>query len=195
MAMSEQKSGPALEATVQEVQGWFPNNDAIQAAISKLALARYDRSDFSIPEEQAFKNPADSTPTESAQAPSTPVDHQQIRTMNTGMAGYAGATIAAGAVVATGGAAALAVGAAAAAGLGVAAVSEGIGQAANQAQVNEYDRRGAAGTLVLAMHVTDQSQADEVARIMRESGASRTKPITRTDEALTAGVSASSWTG
>ena len=189
------KEGPALSATVQEIQGWFPGNDALQAAISKLALARYDRSDFSLPEEQVFTNPAASTLSDSAEAPQTPVDHQQIRTLNTGMAGYAGATIAAGAVVATGGTAALAIGAAALAGAGVAALSTGVGQAANQAQVDEYNRRGAAGTLMLAVHVTDQGQADEVAGIMRANGATQTKFITRTDEALTAGVSASSWTG
>lgn len=194
--MSESaKQGPALSGTVQEVQGWFPNNDTLQAAIDKLTLAGYDRADFSIPEEQAFTDPAAVTPNEGAEAPSTPIDHQQIRTMNTGMAGYAGATIAAGAVVATGGAAALAVGAAAAAGLGVAAVSAGIGQAADKAQVDEYDRRGAAGTLMLAVHVTDQGKADQVSQIMRENGAMETKPVTRGDEALTAGVSASSWTG
>lgn len=39
------KEGPALSGTVQEVQGWFPGNAALQAAIAALALARYDRSD------------------------------------------------------------------------------------------------------------------------------------------------------
>jgi len=115
--------------------------------------------------------------------------------MGTGMAGYAGAVIAAGVVVASGGAAALVAGLAAAAGLGAAAVSEGIGKAAYQSHVNEYDRHGAAGTLVLAVHATTPAQADEVTRIMRENGASKTKLATHAGEALTAGISASSWTG
>ena len=52
MSKSE-KEGPALSGTVQEVQGWFPGNAALQAAIAALALARYDRSDFSLPGERA----------------------------------------------------------------------------------------------------------------------------------------------
>ncbi len=194
--MSESANeGPALSGTVQEVQGWFPDDATVRVALDKMLDAGYTRSDFSLPEEQVVGNPSEATPTESADAQETSVDHQQIRTMNAGMAGYAGATIAAGAVVATGGAAALAIGAAAAAGLGVTAVSQGIGHAAEQAQADELDRRGAAGTLVLAVHVKDQTQADQAAQMMRENGATETKLITRADEALTAGVSASSWTG
>ncbi len=194
--MSENaKEGPALSATLQEVQGWFPNDAALQGALGKLTLAGYDRADFSLPEEQVLTNPAAATPDEGAAAADTSIDRQQIRTMNAGMAGYTGATIAAGAVVATGGAAALAIGAAAAAGLGATAVAQGIGHAAEQAQVAERDRRGAAGTLVLAVHVADQAQGDQAAQIMRENGATETRLITRADEALTAGVSASSWTG
>lgn len=194
--MSERaKEGPALSGTVQEVQGWFPGNDSLQAAIAKLALERYDRSDFSLPEDQGRARPSASAQDDGTEVPETPIDHQQFRTMGTGMASYAGAVIAAGVVVATGGAAALAAGLAAAAGLGAAAVSEGIGKAAYQSRVDEYDRHGAAGTLVLAVHATTQAQADEVVRIMRESGASQTKLITHAGEALTAGISASSWTG
>ncbi len=194
--MSESaKEGPALSGTVQEVQGWFPDNDSLQAAVAKLTLARYDRTDFSLPEDQVFANPASTTLTGGADAPETPIVHEQIREMGVGMVGYAGGAVAAFVVTATGGMAALAVGAAAVAGLGAAAVSEGIGRAAYQAHADKYDRSGAAGTLVLAVHATTQAQADEVARIMRESGASQTKLITHAGEALTAGISASSWTG
>ena len=194
--MSENaKQGPALAEAIQEVQGWFPNDAALQAAIGKLTLAGYDRADFSLPEEQVLANPATATPNEGATAADTPIDRQQIRTMNAGMAGYTGATIAAGAVVATGGAAAVAIGAAAAAGLGATAAAQGLGHAAEQAQVAERDRRGAAGTLVLAVHVKDQTQGEQAAQIMHANGATETKVITRADEALTAGVSASSWTG
>jgi hypothetical protein len=194
--MSESaKEGPALSETVQEVQGWFPDDATLQAALGKLTLAGHDRADFSLPEEQVLANPATATPNESAVAPETPIDHQQIRTMNAGIAGSTGGMIAAGAVVATGGAAALAIGAAAAAGLGAMAISEGIGKGAEQAKVNEHNRRGAVGTLVLALHVTDQAKAEQAVQVMRESGATRTKLVTRTNEALTAGVSASSWTG
>lgn len=193
--MSEQQSSPALQATVQEVQAWFPGNDALQRAIDKLTLAGWDRAQLSIPEEAAFRDPTTATPSDVSEAPDTPIDHQQIRTLNTGMAGYAGAVVAAGAAIATGVGAAVAVPVAAAAGIGAAALSEGIGQVADQAQVSDYNRRGTAGTLVLAVHVRDQGQADEAMRILRENGATEVKPVTRTDEALTGGVSASGWTG
>ena len=187
------QEGPAQSGEVQEIQGWFPNNEALQAAIGKLAVARYDRSDFSLREDQVFASPTGSTPGGGAGVPETPIDHQQIRILGTGMAGYAGGTIAAFVVAATEGMAALAVGAAAVAGIGAAAVSEGIGKAAYQAHADSYDRDGAAGLLVLAVHAT--TQADAVARIMQENGASQTKLITHAGEALTAGISASSWTG
>ena len=194
--MSEDaKEGPALSGTVQEVQGWFPGNDSLQAAIAKLALEHYDRSDFSLPEDQGRERPSASARDDDAEAPETPTTHQQFRTMGTGMASYAGAVIAAGVVIATGGVAALAAGAAVAAGLGAAAVSEGIGKAAYQSHVDEYNRHGAAGTLVLAVHATTQAQAGEVTRIMRENGATKTKLITHAGEALKAGIDASSWTG
>lgn len=193
--MSEQNDSPALQQTVQEVQGWFPGDAALQAALGKLELAGYDRAELSLPEEQVVADPAAATPNEGATAPSDAVDKQQVRTMATGMAGFAGAAAAAGAAVATGVGIPVAIGAAAAAGIGAAAVSEGTGQAVDQVQVAERNRRGAAGTLVLAVHVTDQTKAGQVAQIMRENGATQTKLVTRADEALTAGVSASSWTG
>lgn len=185
----------AMNKAVHEAQGWFPDNESLQAAIAKLELAHYDRTAFRLPEEQVVANPAASPLNDSLEAPETPIDHQQVRTLGTGMASYAGAAIAAGIVVATGGAAALVAGAAAAGGLGAAAISAGVGKAAYQAHVDEHDRDGAAGTLVLAVQVTGQVQADEVARIMRENGATQTELTNRVDEVPTGGVSASAWTG
>ena len=43
------KQGPALAASVAEVQGVFPNDDTMQDALSQLTLAGYDRADFSLP--------------------------------------------------------------------------------------------------------------------------------------------------
>ena len=184
-----------MSEMMQETQGWFPDNESLQAVIAKLVLARYNQTDFRLPDEHAAANSVASTLNKGTDAPETPIDHQQLRTLGTGMASYAGAAIAAGVVLATGGAAALVAGAAAAGGLGVAAISTGVGKAAYQVHVDEHDRDGAAGTLMLAVPVADQLQADEVAHIMRENGASQTKLVPRIDEALTPGVSASSWTG
>lgn len=190
---SSTKEGPALATSVAEVQGVFPNDDTMQDALSQLTLVGYDRADFSLPEEQQASTA--NTPTEGAENPTDDTDKAQLRTLGTSMAGYAGAVAVAGAVIATGGAAALAVGGAAAVGLGTAAAANATGQAADQAAVDERNRRGAAGTLILAVRTTTQAQADQVIGIMQKAGATKATPINRGEDALTAGVSAASWTG
>ncbi len=188
--MSEtSKSGATPQQGILEVQGWFPNNDALQATIHGLRNAGYVRADASLPENQAGSRPG-----EDASGP-TPEDHQQMRTMNTGMAGYAGGVLAAAVAVASGVGVPVAAGAALVAGLGSGSIMERIGHVVGQKQIDARDRQGAAGTLVLAMRVADQRHADEVTRIMRESGATQTKLVTSADQALTLSVSSASWTG
>ncbi len=187
------KPGPALSESVQEVQGHFPTDAAMQDALSRLTLAGYDRADFSLPEEQPAGT--HTTPNEGAENPTDDIDKSQLRTMGTSMAGYAGAAAVAGATIATGGAAGVAALAAAAIGVGTAAAANAAGQVADQASVENRNRRGAAGTLVLAVRAGSAEQANQVMQLMREAGASAVEPVTRTDEALTRGVSAASWTG
>lgn len=187
------KEGPAHQATVQEVQGIFPGDDAMQVALGELSLAGYDRADFSLPEEQPTT--ATETPNESASAPTDDLDKQQLRMMGTSMAGYAGAVAVAGATIATGGAVALAVAAAAVVGASSAAVAGAAGLVADKAQAGERDRRGAAGTLVLAVRTRSPEQADQVMELMRRAGASAVEPVTRVDQSMTAGVTSASWTG
>ncbi len=194
MSESEgQKQGPSLATSVAEVQGVFPNDDTMQDALSQLTLAGYDRADFSLPEEQA--STAASTPNESAENPTDDVDKAQLRTLGTGMAGYAGAVAVAGAVLATGGAALLAVGGAAVVGAGTAAAANAVGQAADQSAIAERNRRGANGTLMLAVRTRTPAQAQQVMDLMQKMGATKVNPVTRSDDALTAGISAASWTG
>ena len=187
--MSETSSGAAPHQDILEVQGWFPGNDALQATIHGLRSAGYVRADASLPVDQAGSRPG-----EDASGP-TPEDRQQMRTLNTGMAGYAGGVLAAAVAVASGVGLPVAAGAALVAGLGSGGIMERIGHAVQRKQVHERDRQGAAGTLVLAMHVADQGHADEVTRIMRESGATLTKLVTSADQAMTSGISSASWTG
>ncbi len=187
------KQGPALAASVAEVQGVFPNDDTMQDALSQLTLAGYDRADLSLPEEQ--HSAGATTPNEGADNPTDDVDKAQLRTMGTSMAGYAGAVAVAGAVIATGGAALLAVGGAAAVGVGTAAAANAAGQAADQVTVDERNRRGAAGTLILAVRTTTEAQARQVTELMQAAGATRINPVERGIHELTAGVSAASWTG
>ena len=186
------KAGPALQDSVQEVQGHFPNDAALQDALSRLTLAGYDRADFSLPEEQTTALP---TPNESQNAATDDIDKTQLRTMASGMAGFAGAAAVAGATIATGGAAGVATLAATAIGAGMMAATTGAGKAVDQADVDERNRKGAIGKLILAVRTRSEAQAQQVMQIMREAGAGEASPITRTDEALTRGVSAASWTG
>ena len=72
---------------------------------------------------------------------------------------------------------------------------ERVGHGVEQKQIDEAPTTGAAGTLVLAMRVKDRARADEVTRIMRGSGATEIRPITRANETLVSGISAASWTG
>ena len=185
--------GPSHTTTVQEVQGCFPNDATMQAALGELTLVGYDRADFSLPEEHAAVSSG--TPMEGADNPTDSTDKAQLRTLGTGMAGYLGAVAVAGATIATGGAAGLAIAAAAAVGVGGAAAAEVVGQAADKAQVASRDQQGAEGKLILAVRVRTPEQADQVVELMRKSGATNVEPVSRIDKAMTAGYSAASWTG
>ena len=190
--MSEQDDSPALKQTIQEVQGRFPDDATMQDALGRLTIAGYDRADFSLPEEQEGTTP---TPNESAENPVDDIDKAQMRTMGTSMAGYAGAVAVAGATLATGGAALLAVAGAAAVGAGAGIAANAAGNAVDQANVEDRNARGAAGTLILAVRARSPEKAAEIETLMRQAGATEVSAVTRGSEMLTAGVSAASWTG
>jgi len=192
-AMDEGKAGPEHQATVQEVQGTFPDDATMQDALSQLTLVGYDRADFSLPEEQPAGVAA--TPNEGADPATDDADRRQLRTLGTSMAGYAGAVAVAGATLATGGAAGLAVAAAAAVGAGTATAANSAGRAADTAQVEERNKRGREGRLILAVRTTTPEQVNQVMELMQKSGASKTTPVERADQALTAGITSASWTG
>src|SRR4051812_18964587 len=167
------KAGPGLQDDVQEVQGRFPDDATLQDALSRLTLAGYDRADFSLPEEQPAGSPT--TPNEGQNAATDDIDKTQLRTLGSGMAGFAGASAVAGATIATGGAAGLATLAAAAVGLGAAAAATGIGKAVDQADVDARNRRGAFGKLILAVRTRSGEQAGQVSEIMRQAGATEVR--------------------
>ena len=182
-----------MSEAVQGVQGWFPGDSSLQDALKQLRDAGYDKADFSLPEEQVV--PTEASQVEGGGKEATAVENQQLRTMLDGTAGASAGMAAAGIAVATGGVGAAVIGAAAGAGIVATALTSGTGAAAEQAQIDERNRRGAEGTLVLAVHVTEDARAAQVEQIMKQAGATRTQRVTRSDEALTSGVSASSWTG
>ena len=68
-------------------------------------------------------------------------------------------------------------------------------QAADNAQVEARNQRGREGRLILAVRTTTPDQVSQVTGLMQQAGALRAEPVTRTDQALTAGVSSASWTG
>jgi len=186
------EAGPALASTIHEVQGVFADDSTMQDALSELTLAGYDRADFSLPEDQPAGDVV--TPNESAEAATDDADKRQLRTMGTSMAGYAGAVAVAGATLATGGAAGVAIAAAIAVGAGTAATANAAGQAADNAQIEGRNQRGRDGKLVLAVRTSTPDQANQVMVLMRQAGAVRVDPVARADQALTAGITAASWT-
>lgn len=190
--MSDAKPGPALKETVQEVQGHFPTDAAMQDALGRLTLAGYDRADFSLPDEQ--DDPL-ATPNEGAENPVDNIDKAQMRTMGTSMAGFAGAAAVAGATIATGGAAAVAAVAAVAVGAGTGLAANATGRAVDQANVDERNERGAAGRLILAVRARSPEKATEISTLMKQAGATEVSSISRGEDMLTAGISSASWTG
>ena len=190
-------SGPTGAAAVQEVQARFPNDATLQDALTQLGLVGYDRSDFSLPEDQL--DPASGTLDEDAGEPTEDASKRQLRTMAGGMAGTVAAFALAGATIATGGAAGVAALGAAALGAGTtaatAAATTAAEKASDRAGVAERDERGAEGTLLLAVRTRGDAQVQQVTEIVRAAGATDMRPVTRPDEVLTAGVSSASWTG
>ena len=192
--MSDQigKEGPVLPEAVQEVQGVFPSDAALQDAIAKLTLAGFDRADLSLP----ATNPAAgmATPEQGAAAPNTETDVRQMRTMGTSMAGTIGAFAAAGATIATGGAAGVAIAAAAAVGGGSALAAAASGNAASNVQAEERNEAAASSRLVLAVHAATAEKQGEAERIMRVTGATEVATVQRASGVVTE-IASSSWTG
>lgn len=189
---AQRQSGPELEAEVQEVQGRFPNDAALQDALARLTLAGFDHADFSLPQ----THPTAPTPDEGATAVADDIDKRQLRTMTSGLAGASAASLAAGALIATGGVAAgVVAAAAAAAGAVTMAGTTGAGLMMDHENVEARNRLGAAGKLILAVRTPTEEKVERAVQSMRDAGATDVNRITRADEALTRGVSASSWTG
>ncbi|CAH2604226.1 conserved protein of unknown function [Rhodovastum atsumiense] len=165
------KAGPALPEDVAEVEGIFPNDAALQEAVTQLAQAGFDRAELSLPETGG------APPQHGDRGPVTDTDLRQARTLGTGLAASVAGMAAAGVVVATGGAAALAAGAAAAAGVGAAAVSETAGQAAGSATHAANERAASRGRLVLAVRAVEPARQARARQVMETAGATRVETL------------------
>jgi len=180
------KAGPAISDSVDEVQGIFPSDAALQDAIGRLTLLGFDRADLSLP--AASPTAAEATPEQGAEDPHTDIDDTQMRTMHTSMAGAAGAMAAAGITIATGGAAAVAIGAAAAIGAGAAALAHTASRAADQDQHEDREAAAARGELVLSVRIADPAKRQPAEAAMREAGATRVEPVVRAAGAIRPGA-------
>jgi hypothetical protein len=187
---STMKSGSASEASAQEVQARFQDDAELKGAIEQLGLVGYDRSDLSLPEDQSASGLG---------APNDDVNDQQLRTMGSSMAGTVAAFALAGATIATGGAAGVAALGAVAVGVGTTAAASVAGAALedneHRASAAQRDQQGAEGSLLLAVRTRGKAQIEQVTTILRAAGATDVHPVSQSDAALTAGVSAASWTG
>ena len=190
------KPGPSLPEAVQEVQGVFPSDAALQDAVAKLTLAGFDRADLSLP--ATAPTAGEATPDMGAAPPTTDTDLRQARTMGTSMAGTIGAFAAAGATIATGGAAGVAIAAAAAVGAGSALAAKAAGDAAIRVEGNAREDAAKAGQLVLAVHAATAERRGVAEEIMRAAGASNVAAIERASGTLSridTGVNSTGWTG
>jgi hypothetical protein len=190
--MTTNQASPTINPSVQEVQGVFPSEAAMEAAISKLTLSGFDRAALSLP--RTRPTPGTATPEQGADMAMTDTDVRQTRTMGTSMAGTIGAVAAAGVVVATGGAAAVAAVAAAAVGAGAALTANAAGNAVDAVQTEDRAEAAAAGTLVLSVAAPDAAKQGLAEQIMRDAGATKVAAVERTNGVLS-GIDSTGWTG
>jgi hypothetical protein len=171
-----------LNDAIDEVQGIFADDAALQAAVGKLTLAGFDRAALSLP--AASPDRAEATPEAGAADPVMEDDTRQMRTMGTSAAATAGALIGAGVTVATGGAAGVAVAAA----VGLGAMTGGAAMAAtgaaSQAGTDRRAAAAAAGTLVLAVRAEGPAETAKAETAMREAGATRVEKVRRIGGAI-----------
>ena len=180
-------------ATPLELQGYFPDIGSLQTAMNRLADAGFTRADLSPPEEHPHFGEKSESDEKNDKTSET--DQAQLRTLGTGMAGYAGAAAVAGATIATGGAAAVAVAAAAAVGAGSAALAASVGQAADTTIAEHRNQMANEGRLVLGVRTITADEVTQATRIMKEAGATHVEHIATVADATTAGIASASWTG
>jgi hypothetical protein len=189
---SDTNASPELGDTIDEVQGIFPSDDTLQAAMKRLLGNGFDRAELSLP--HTSPSSATATPNQGAENPTTEEDQRQIRTLGASTLGVGAAMAAAGVVIATGGVALAAVGAAAAAGVAAGGAVEGASGVAKSAEHNNRQEAAQVGQLVLSAHVADVEKLRRAETVMRECGATRVEAVRRIGAAV-AGVDSGGWTG
>ena len=187
----ENSEQPALADQVQELQAHFPNDAALQTAMSGLEHAGFDRADLSLPDTHAAVDTPDS-----ADAATGDIDRGQLRTMASGMAGTTAGFAVAGVLLATGGVAAPVVAAlGGASAIGTVLATSGASNAVDAAGATARDALGAQGRLILAVRIRSMELSAKAEAVLREAGGTNITAIVNADEAQTRGHSSTSWTG
>jgi hypothetical protein len=166
-----------MENTIDQVEGHFPGDAALQDAVGRLTRLGFDRAALSLPVPRADADGA--TPEGGATNPNMEDDQRQARTLGSSTAAAAAAMLGAGVVVATGGAALAAVAAAAG---GAALAGGGVFAATNANDVADHTGREAAaasGELVLAVTTHGPEESTRAQAAMREAGATRVNTVRR----------------
>jgi hypothetical protein len=177
--------GPPIADTVDEVQGHFASDAALQYAIGLVMHDGFDRADLSLP--LAHPSADEATPEQGAANPTTPADAQQQRTLHASMAGAVGALAAAGVTVATGGTAVAAVAAAAAVGLAAGGIAAAAVHASDASDHAARERDAATDDLVLSVRVTSAARRQRARELLGAAGATAVAAVTRRDTAVESG--------
>ena len=179
---TEAKPGPAIALEIEEVQGLFSSNAALEDAIAALTGSGFDHADLSLP--QASPPASQATPEQGAAATTTDTDLRQARTLGAGLAGSVGMAAAAGLTVATGGALAAAAAAGLVGGVGAGAVAETVGNVAATTSRDAREHAARTGMLVLAVRITSPARQARAEEVMRAAGATKIAAVTRTTAAI-----------
>ncbi len=165
-----------------EVVGLFRSTDSLEAAISALTSAGWDRSELSLLGQKGTLDPrppmggetaeqaADDPHMARASVVSEP-DIRQGRTLATSLAGVAAAFLAAGATIASGGTALVAIIGAAAAGGGAAAAAEALGQWAGKSRADFLHEQIERGGILLWVMLRSPEQEGKARDILMRHGA------------------------
>lgn len=174
-------NSPQGKPAAYELVGLFRTPEALEAAISALSMAGWDRAEMSLvaqkhvlePEEALDENAdaAADDPNVERGAVTTDTDVRQGRNLATALGGVVAAFAASGAVIMSGGTALAALVGAAAAGGGAAAAVNALGQWAGEHRAAHLDDQIRQGGILLWVMLRE-NQSEELARdIMLKHGA------------------------
>ena len=162
---------------VHEAVGAFRSSEPMEAAISELASAGFDRADMShlrlteVPDPMSAKRLADDAGVPRSAVVSD-TDVRQLRTLANGLTGVASAFLVGGITVLTGGGAALALAGAALAGGGAVAASAAVGKRLGNERDEALDRQTHQGGILLWVRLHEPGQDARACDILRRHGAS-----------------------